>query len=120
MTKVYQETEQGSYQIDGMCIPKADGNRHYRLMLSEVKAGEATIKKFNHTAKARADKIVAERTWRDAELARSDIELNKVQDGRGSGLVSDWRQYRNELRDWPNHFDFPEAHSRPVFTSTEG
>lgn len=48
-----------------------------------------------------------ERDWRNSELSRSDIELYKVQDGRGTGSVSEWREYRNELRDYPETDDFP-------------
>lgn len=62
---------------------------------------------------------IEERHWRDGELLRADIELSKVQDGRGDGLVSDWRQYRNMLRDWPEHKDFPSSSSRPQFVSLE-
>ena len=42
--KEYTKTESGeSYTIDGMNIPNAEGNRHYRLMLEEVESGEAEI-----------------------------------------------------------------------------
>lgn len=47
------------------------------------------------------------RVWRDGELARADIELNKVQDGMGKGTVSEWRAYRVALRTWPESQDFP-------------
>lgn len=56
-----------------------------------------------------------ERTWRNEELVRADRCLNKVQDGASSvGTVSDWRKYRNELRDWPDHESFPNKVFRPV------
>jgi len=54
-----------------------------------------------------------ERPWRDAELSRADIELNKVQDGCGVGTVTAWRQYRVELRNWPEHLQFPAQEYRP-------
>lgn len=57
--------------------------------------------------------IYAERAWRNGELLRADIELNKVQDGSGVGTVSAWREYRNSLRDWPESKDFPSIESRP-------
>jgi hypothetical protein len=53
-----------------------------------------------------------ERSWRDQELARSDIELYKIQDG-GVGTVGTWRTYRVALRDLPNHVDFPLSTARP-------
>lgn len=55
-----------------------------------------------------------ERLWRDGELKRADIELNKVQDGVGVGTVSAWRTYRCLLRDWPENEHFPDASKRPV------
>lgn len=55
-----------------------------------------------------------ERSWRDGELARADIELNKVQDGMGIGTVASWREYRCLLRDWPEHASFPDSSFRPV------
>lgn len=56
----------------------------------------------------------AERAWRDTELDRADIELNKVQDGMGTGTVSQWREYRCNLRNWPESQDFPDSSKRPV------
>src|SRR5690554_636524 len=57
------------------------------------------------------DLEVFERIWRDAELNRSDIELNKVQDSdpKAKGSVSDWRTYRKELRAWPESENFPDS-----------
>lgn len=55
-----------------------------------------------------------EKSWRDLELSRADIELNKVQDGVGIGTVAQWRSYRTALRDWPKHDRFPQEDFRPV------
>lgn len=62
------------------------------------------------------DKAVVERLWRDAELARADIELYKVQDSdpKAVGTVAGWREYRKALRAWPEHEDFPNKEKRPV------
>lgn len=57
---------------------------------------------------------IRERCWRDSELARADVELNKVQDGVGSGTVSQWRTYRCALRDWPVSPKFPNEDYRPA------
>ena len=55
------------------------------------------------------------RIWRDAELARSDIMLYKIQDGMPNlGSVGDWRKYRIALRTWPEVEGFPSVHTRPV------
>jgi len=109
--KIYLEQEDGSLVIDGMWL----GDRLYRQALEEVEAGEATIEPYV----APDTRPQEERQWRDQELAKSDIELNKVQDGRGTGLVSDWRDYRNELRDWPEHESFPDSAFRPTFINSE-
>lgn len=69
--------------------------------------------KIDRSLKLQADKQ-REKSWRDSELARADIELNKVQDGVGTGTVAEWRKYRIALRDWPESPNFPELGSRPV------
>ena len=62
------------------------------------------------TAEQLADKA---RLWRDAELTRADIELNKVQDGMGIGTVTQWRSYRVALRNWPTTDGWPDS-TKPV------
>lgn len=57
--------------------------------------------------------VQAEREWRNAELARADIQLLKVEDGaKGIGTQKAWREYRNALRDYPTSEGFPTV--RPV------
>ncbi|QNR53877.1 tail fiber assembly protein [Pseudomonas phage phiK7A1] len=56
----------------------------------------------------------AERTWRNYELARADIEFNKVTDGEGTGTVKAWKAYRIALRAWPDTEGFPDSTKRPV------
>lgn len=58
----------------------------------------------------------SERLWRNLELVLSDIELNKVQDGdkKARSTVSAWRNYRKELRDWPENENFPKEKFRPT------
>ena len=55
------------------------------------------------------EKKLQERIWRNDQLKEADIELLKVQDGRGYGSVGDWRDYRNELRDYPEKEGFPNC-----------
>lgn len=59
---------------------------------------------------------ISERKWRDAELVRADIELNKVQDSdkKAIGTVGEWRGYRKALRDWPETVGFPASNMRPT------
>lgn len=60
--------------------------------------------------------------WRNSELARADVELNKVQDSDQSaiGSVADWRAYRKSLRAWPECKDFPCVSSRPKAPDFKG
>lgn len=89
---------------------------HRQILESQVLAGDAEI--IEYTLPEGTNEAI-ERAWRDSELAIADIELNKVQDGRGIGLVSDWRDYRNELRNWPEHAGFPNSSYRPTFKNTD-
>ena len=59
-------------------------------------------------------KAASERAWRNGELARSDIELNKALDGRGTVSVAQWGEYRNALRDWSEAEAFPDEAGRPA------
>lgn len=56
-----------------------------------------------------------EREWRNSELCRADIELNKVQDSdsKAVGTVGQWRDYRKMLRAWPESVNFPDKNFRP-------
>lgn len=65
-------------------------------------------------SKLQEKKAADEREWRNSEIARSDIELLKVQDGMGVGTVTAWREYRCSLRDWPESPNFPDSTKRPV------
>ena len=78
-----------------------------------VKDNEVTLQDDEPTEE---DKAIVERLWRDAELARADIELYKVQDSdpKAVGTVAGWREYRKALRAWPEHKDFPDTSKRPV------
>ena len=53
--------------------------------------------------------------WRNSELFRADIELYKVQDSdpKAGGSVSEWRNYRKSLRQWPEDVNFPNKEFRP-------
>ncbi|MNQ43058.1 hypothetical protein D3C85_567740 [compost metagenome] len=58
----------------------------------------------------------AERSWRNSELARADVELYKVQDSdpKSVGTVTAWREYRRLLRAYPESEGFPSAGIRPT------
>lgn len=54
-----------------------------------------------------------ERSWRDSELLKADIEVNKAADGAITTEQA-WRKYRVALRDWPQSVGFPDASARPA------
>ena len=58
----------------------------------------------------------AERLWRDQELTVADVELLKAEDGDPAfvSTPAQWRQYRVDLRNWPQSPDFPDSTLRPV------
>lgn len=63
------------------------------------------IEAFRTDDDIRIEKELEERNWRDSELSRMDIEINKKED---NGLdASSLRQYRNVLRAYPERENFP-------------
>ena len=77
-------------------------------------SAEEVDEHFNNVSAKSAE--YQERSWRDAELIRADIELNKVQDSdpKSVGSVSQWREYRKALRSYPESEGFPNKDLRPV------
>lgn len=72
------------------------------------------IKTAEHLDAERLSKSSAdERAWRDAELLKADIEVNKATD-TGSATEPAWRQYRSALRSWPQSAEFPDPSGRPT------
>ena len=57
---------------------------------------------------------MSERNWRDTELTAADEIINKIEDFQIEGDSRPWRQYRAELRNWPQSQDFPDSTMRPV------
>ena len=59
--------------------------------------------------------IYAEKSWRDSELFKADIEIFKLEDEPQSlkDQILLWREYRKLLRDYPSTENFPFG-SRPV------
>jgi len=93
----------------------------YTLTGAEVSAARsgawgyvAKISKEDLSRK-KANKEFDERIWRDKELARADIELNKLQDVEGVLAGQGWKTYRIQLRDWPTSANFPTKKHRPKY-----
>lgn len=62
-----------------------------------------------------------ERLWRGGEIASTDWIISRHRDERDGGhettitteKLSELLSYRQELRDWPEHGEFPDASQRP-------
>lgn len=59
------------------------------------------------------------RIWRNAELKRADVIINKIEDFEIEGDSKEWRKYRVALRNWPEVKGFPAEKSRPVAPDAE-
>lgn len=62
-----------------------------------------------------SEDILREISWRDRELTLADFEINKIldEDFVDSDRERSWRNYRKELRNWPDNPDFPDELKRP-------
>lgn len=70
---------------------------------------------FSQIIKKSDTEAMLARAWRDAELQRADIILNRIQDGESKlGSQKSWRLYRVELRAYPDKDGFPSVESRPI------
>ncbi len=104
----YFNTPNGVYAIE------ADGSQDFLIHEDWVEMTAEEIYAHEHPEPTPEQLAAIERAWRDDELDRADIELNKVQDGMGTGTVSAWREYRCLLRNWPENEFFPDSTKRPV------
>ena len=109
---MYQFTQNGMIirLSDNACIPDDINNSDYMQYCEWVNKGGKTLPYVEPQEVVEAK----ERAWRNTELSRADIELNKVQDGMGGGTVTSWREYRCALRNWPANQDFPDSTKRPI------
>ena len=107
---IYPQLSHFDFTGDINCTDDGDGP--YISKWEHATLTQPTQKELDAVKQSDIDdyyKSIEERKWRDAELAKADVELFKVQDNRGTGNVEDWRDYRNALRDYPQEKDFPNG-----------
>lgn len=91
-------------------IPPDPGNSDRQAYEAWLSAGNQPI--FLESPTVEELKAI-ERGWRDSELLKADIEVNKAVDSAHRS-ESAWRQYRVALRDWPQSPEFPDSSARPA------
>ncbi len=79
-----------------------------------VDVGSAEIVDYDLSALDVIKKIDGERSWRDSELRKVDVEIRDAEDLAGNFNALEWRAYAILLRNWPSHPDFPDSTKRPI------
>lgn len=97
--KDYIEHPNGTLVFEGMIIPPDNGNRHYREFLELEKEGEA-----RRVSAPPVDPWIEVRRIKNSLLSNSD--WTQVSDNKLSGRQkSEWRAYRNQLREITTTFN---------------
>lgn len=129
MNKIYIENSDGSYTCNGLTFsaPKNNEppNRFYVQMQEELASNieidgvlvTAFVDVYAGSDREAADIALnaanIERTWRNAELSKTDIDIYKAED---LGLdAAAYRAYRVALREYPQQLDFPNG-TRPTLS----
>lgn len=113
--------EPGVFLMPALCVEKAptkykDGSMAvYDFTTGKYKKVSNTNLVITDAGPQLISNDVMERAWRDSELARADIELNKSEDGDGVATPAEWRAYRIALRAYPDTEGFPDnTQLRPI------
>jgi len=111
----YHEGVQKDIPEDVIKISSKEYDEIY-LKLSSGYSVLVVDKEFVFTKTEDTHTELKERLWRNTELSKVDVQLNKVQDSdpKAIGTVSQWREYRKALRAWPENKDFPNKDKRPI------
>lgn len=92
-----------------------DKEQSTKDVFKHIKEKKIKVAKLPVSESVSVNAIADARAWRDEELNRADVMFNRVTDGlKNKGTVSDWKAYRNALRDYPEAEGFPSIESRPV------
>ena len=110
--KDYIEHPDGTLVFEGMSIPGDNGNRHYREFLELEMQGLA-----RRISAPPIDPWIEVRGERDGKLKESD--WTQVSDNKLTNKQkSEWRAYRNQLRDITTTFNKAENVAWPEPPST--
>lgn len=124
MSKYISKTTKGFYDSeDSENLPK-DAVEISDEVYEQLKAADARLISFDEKGFPSLQESyvidpellkITEKEWRNSELLKADIEINKIEDGdtKAVGEISQWREYRKKLRDWPEAKKFPDIKYRP-------
>jgi hypothetical protein len=102
MKEYTEHPEDGTLVFEGMSIPADNGNRHYREFLELERQGIA-----RKVSAPSIDPWIEVRGTRNSLLSSSD--WTQVSDNKLSGRQkSEWRAYRNQLREITTTFNKAE------------
>jgi len=102
MKDYIEHPEDGTLVFEGMNIPAKNGNRHYREFLGLERQGLA-----RRVSAPPVDPWIKVRATRNGLLSNSD--WTQVSDNKLSGKQkSQWRAYRNQLREITTTFNKAE------------
>ncbi len=98
---------------------EAHGQLYSEMCMGKVLDFDALGNPFTKDAPPPSRDVLAaeERFWRDRELSRVDVVINRIMDNDTTGITGSitlWREYRIALRKWPEHSKFPDVKKRPV------
>lgn len=105
---MYKESIYGIIRLsDNASIPRDETNSDYAKYLTWLSEGNVP-ETGGEKSPYEVMRDVEARLWRNNELMRADVMLNRIQDGETSlGTQKAWRAYRVELRNWPETELFP-------------
>lgn len=83
-------------------------------VLAYIKNNKIKVTKLPDHESVAVNLIAEARDWRNGELARADVMVNRIEDFEIEGDATMWRKYRVALRNWPSTSGFPSQKSRPT------
>lgn len=90
-----------------------DGSEIAKEVVELLAADGVVFKDLEKCPSIEVMSALDERMWRNDELKKADVIINKIEDFEIEGDSKAWRKYRVALRNWPDHDKFPSKRSRP-------